>query len=185
MKTILKRWFGSDNAGPATEPVEVLAQRGVAEAQFNLGVRFASGHGGVHDYAQAEHWYLKAASQNHALAHFNLGMMHAHGQGMPTDSRKSLVWMEKAAHLGDASAQFTLGLVHHRAVGDGSHTSASQSRIEAYKWLHLAAAQGYRGAEAACDVIKLHMTRQDVEDGRLRIAAFNRGETATSAAGET
>ena len=173
MKTIFQRWFGS--AGPAAvqETTEAMAQRGVVEAQFSLGLRFASGQGDALDYAQAEHWYLKAASQNHALAHFNLGMMHARGQGMPSDKAKSLVWIQKAAELGDASAQYNLGLLHHRTVGDGPRDTASQSRVEAYKWLQLAALQGYLGAEAACDVVKLHMTREDMQEGCRKVATFN------------
>ena len=181
MKIALQRWFGSASPAAVQETTEAMAQRGVVEAQFSLGLRFASGQGAALDYAQAEHWYLKAASQNHALAHFNLGIMHARGQGMPSDKAKSLVWIQKAAELGDASAQYNLGLLHHRTVGDGPRDTASQSRIEAYKWLQLAATQGYRGAEAACDVVKLHMTRADMQEGCRQVASFNSRETNASA----
>jgi hypothetical protein len=61
-------------------------QRGDAEAQFSLALSYANGEGAAQDYPLAEHWYLKAAGQNHALAHFNLGIMHANGQGMPSRS---------------------------------------------------------------------------------------------------
>jgi TPR repeat protein len=177
MKTTLQRWFGSPSPAAVQETTKAMAQRGVVEAQFSLGLRFASGQGAAPDYAQAEHWYLKAASQNHALAHFNLGMMHARGQGMPSDKEKSQVWIQKAAELGDASAQYNLGLLHHRTVGDGTRDTASQSRIEAYKWLHLAALQGYWGAEAACNVVRLHMTHEDVQEGGRQVASFNSRET--------
>jgi len=177
MKTILQRWFGSGNPPDVQETTEAMAERGVVEAQFSLGLRFASGQGAGLDFARAEYWYLKAANQNHALAHFNLGMMHARGQGMPSDKAKSLVWIQKAAELGDASAQYNLGLLHHRTVGDGPRTTASQSRIEAFKWLQLAATQGYRGAEAACDVVRLHMTREDMQEGHRQVAVFNGRET--------
>ena len=172
MKTIFQRWFGSASSVAVQETTEAMAQRGVVEAQFSLGLRFASGHGAALDYAQAERWYLKAASQNHALAHFNLGMMHARGQGMPSDKAKSRVWIEKAAELGDASAQYNLGLLHHRSITDGSRATASQSRIEAYKWLQLAAVQGYHGAEAACNVVSVHMTQADVQEGCRQVALF-------------
>ncbi len=149
-----------------------MAQRGVAEAQFSLGLRYASGNGAALDYAQAEHWYRKAAGQNHALASFNLGMMNANGHGMPADRAKALVWIQRAADLGDAGAQFNLGSTHHRAVMDGVSENAAQSRIDAYKWFRLAAAQGYRGAAVASEVVNLYMTREDVMEGGRRIAAF-------------
>jgi TPR repeat protein len=162
---------------PVQETVEALAQRGNAEAQFSLGLMYASGKGDALDYAQAEHWYLKAADRKHALAHFNLAMMYANGQGMPSDRAKSEVWIQKAADLGDAGAQYNLGAMYHRAVLDGLPEDASQSRINAYKWFRLAAAQGYRGAQVACDMVNSDMTHEDVAEGGRRVAAFKATQT--------
>ena len=162
-----------------------MAERGDAEAQFNLGLKFANAEGASPDYAQAEHWYLKAADQNHALAHFNLGMMHANGQGMPCDRAKSLVWIQKAADLGDAGAQYNLGVTHQRAVLNRASPNAARSRIDAYIWFRLAADQGYRGADSACNVVNLHMTRADVLEGGRRIAAFHAGKTVPDHAGQS
>jgi TPR repeat protein len=167
---------------PAVETAETLAGHGDAEAQFNLGVKFA-GEGAEQDYAQAAHWYLKAADQSHSLAQFNLGIMYATGQGVPRDESKSMGWMQKAADLGDAGAQYQIGMKLHRASLDGRPETAPESRIQAYKWLQLAAAQGYRGSEAAWAFVALSMTREDVADGGRRIAAFvparaNQPETA-------
>jgi len=164
-------------AAPATphESTEAMAQRGVADAQFSLGARYANGKGAAQDYALAEHWYLQAAAQNHALAQFNLGIMHAKGQGVPRDKAKSQEWLQKAADLGDAGAQYTLGVDHQRAIRDGLPENASQSRIDAYKWLRLAADQDYHGAEAICEIVNLSMTHADVEEGRRQVAVFNEG----------
>ena len=154
-----------------------MISRDLCGAQFGLvhsrGVELGNASGAAQDYAQAEHWYLKAAGQNHPLAHFNLGMMYANGQGAPSDRTKSLVWIQKAAELGDAAAQFRLGETHHRALLDGLPENDSHSRISAYQWFQLAAAQGYRGAESACEVMNLEMTREDVVEGGRRIAKFN------------
>ena len=156
---------------PAVETTETRAGHGDAEAQFSLGLRFAQ-EGAAQDYAQAAQWYLKAADQSHALAQFNLGIMYAAGQGMPRNEAESMVWMQKAADLGDAGAQYNIGLRHHRASLDGLAEAAPESRIQAYKWLQLAAAQGYRGSAAAWAFVALKMTREDVADGGRRIAAF-------------
>jgi TPR repeat protein len=48
----------------------------------------------------------------------------------------------------------------------------AESRVEAYKWFHLAAAQGYKGSDAACERVTLGMTREEVVDGNQRTAAF-------------
>lgn len=149
-----------------------MAERGVAEEQFKLGLKYANGVGVTQSYEQAGHWYLKAAEQNHPLAQFNLGMMHANGQGMPRDPAKSLVWIQKAADLGDAGAQYNLGLTHQRAIRDGLPENAAESKRSAYKWLRLAANQGYYQADSACEQVNLHMSREDVVEGERRVAAF-------------
>ena len=156
---------------PAAETTETRAGQGDAEAQFNLGVRFA-GEGATQDYAQAARWYLKAADQSHSLAQFNLAVMYAAGQGVPRDEAKSMGWMQKAADQGDAGAQYQIGMKHHRASLDGLPEAAPESRIQAYKWLQLAAAQGYRGSESAWAYVALTMTIEDVRVGGRRIAAF-------------
>jgi TPR repeat protein len=157
--------------GETAETTETRAGQGEAEAQFSLGVRFA-GEAATRDYAQAAHWYLKAAEQGHALAQFNLAIMYVTGQGLPQDEYKAMEWMQKAADQGDAGAQYYIGMKHHRASLDGQPESAPESRITAYKWLRLAATQGYRGARAAWTFVTLGMTPEDVADGRRRVAAF-------------
>ncbi len=148
------------------------ADQGDAEAQFRLGLKYAAGEGEALDNAQAAQWYLKAASQSHALAQFNLGMMYAQGQGMPRDDAKAVVWFQRAADQGDAGAQFNLGMRQHRASGTGVPEAALESKLEAFKWFHLAAAQGYKGSGAACERVTLSMSREELADGTRRAAAF-------------
>ena len=165
-----RRWFSRPQK-PAGETTETKAGQGEAEAQFSLGVKFA-GEGAAQDYAEAARWYLKAADQSHSLAQFNLAVMYAAGQGVARDEAKSMGWMQRAADLGDAGAQYNIGMKHQRASLDGLPEAAPESRIQAYKWLQLAAAQGYRGSEAAWAFVALGMTHEDVADGNRRIAAF-------------
>jgi TPR repeat protein len=86
------------------------------------------------------------------------------------------MWIRKAAHLGDAGAQYNLGMKHHRGSMDGVPEGAGESRIEAYKWLRLSAAQGYGPSEASCECVALQMTREGVADAGRRVAAFVPGE---------
>src|SRR5208282_4156237 len=156
-KLFFRRWFSRPQK-LAGETTETRAGHGDAEAQFCLGVKFAQ-EGAAQDYAQAVEWYQKAAEQSHPLAQFNLGIMYAAGQGVPRDEAKSWLLMQRAADLGDAGAQYNLGMKHHRASLDALPEAAPESRIQAYKWLQLAAAQGYRGSDFAWGSVALGMTR--------------------------
>ncbi len=49
-----------------------LAEQGVAEARYNLGVMYEKGHGVLQDDAEAVRWYRKAAEQGYAKARYNL-----------------------------------------------------------------------------------------------------------------
>ncbi len=147
------------------------ADNGDAEAQFRIGLRFASGEGTV-DYEHAAHWYLKAANQNHASAQFNLAVMFAEGQGVPRDDARAVTLMGKLAYEGHPGAQHRLGLRHRRASFQGLPAARLECNLEAYKWFRLAAAQGYQGSDTASAGIILGMTREQVTEGNQRAAAF-------------
>jgi TPR repeat protein len=101
--------------------------------------------------------------------------MYAEGQGMPSDKAQSLLWFDRAARLGDPAAQYRLGINHHRASLDRFPVNASESRIEAYKWLQLADDQGYRDSDMARGLVVLQMTHEEVADANRRIADFVAG----------
>jgi TPR repeat protein len=155
----------------ALENTQAKADHGDAEAQFSLGLKFASAGPTVLDYAKAAQWYLMAANQQHALAQFNLGLMFADGQGVAQDDAKSLMWMRQAALQGDAGAQHHLGMRHRRDSFEGLRKDALESNLEAYKWFHLAAAQGYRASDAARDDIAIGLTHEQVMEGNHRAGA--------------
>jgi hypothetical protein len=161
---------------PESDLKTALAKAGTgdADAQFGLGLKYSAGTeaGMARDLAQAAEWYEKAANQDHALAQFNLSLMFASGQGVPQNDTTALMWTRKAAEGGDAGAQFNLGTRYHRASMDCLQKDSAESRIEAYKWFHLASAQGYKGSDAACERVTLGMTREEVADGNQRTAAF-------------
>ena len=152
--------------------LEARANRGEADAKFSLGLRCATGCGAAPDYTEAARWYRKAAQSNHALAQFNLGIMYDLGQGMFPDKARSMSWLLKAACLGDPGGQHRVGLACQRASQGASADEAMEARIEAYKWLRLAAAQGYQPSDPAWRRMTLDMTHADVAEGNRRIAAF-------------
>ncbi len=68
--------FQRGDYATAIRELRPLAEQGVAEAQFNLGIMYNNGHGVPQDYAKAVKWYRKAAEQGYAEAQHNLGFMY-------------------------------------------------------------------------------------------------------------
>jgi TPR repeat protein len=81
------------------------------------------------------------------------------------------MWMRLAALQGDAGAQYHLGMRHRRDSFEGKSKDALESNLEAYKWFHLAAAQGYRASDTARDGIAIGLTREQVMEGNHRAGA--------------
>jgi hypothetical protein len=71
---------------------------------------FAKGQGVPQDYAEALHWYRKAADQGNANAQSAIGYAYYHGLGVSRDNAEALRWYRKAADQGDEYAQRALGL---------------------------------------------------------------------------
>src|SRR5687768_3801590 len=62
------------------------AAQGVAEAQFQLGVRYYEhGKQAKENYVKAFSWFYKAALQGMPEAQYNAGLMYQLGRGVPTN----------------------------------------------------------------------------------------------------
>lgn len=90
-----------------------MAQKGDAEAQFQLGARFALGEGVTQSYEEAVKWYRKAARHNHASAQYALGVCYAEGLGVRQSLSKSEKWHRKAAAQGHPLAQHNLNILQN------------------------------------------------------------------------
>jgi len=166
------RWLGrSGQSVTNTTNDEKTIEPTDAESQFDLARKLA-GEGASQNLAQAAECYLKAANQGHSVAQFNLGMMYGQGQGVVRDQMTALMWLRKAAELGHATAQYHVGVRQHRASKGRPLAEASECRMEAFKWLELAVAQGHRGSAAALEFVALNMTREEVNEGGRRALTF-------------
>ena len=123
------------------QETKARAEKGDAEAQFNLGADYWYGDGVPQDYAEAVKWSRKAAEQNYAPAQFNLAVLYEHGDGIPQDLTEAAKWYRKAAEQGYASAQNNLGLAYFMGQ------RVPQDYGEAAKWYRKAAEQGLADAE--------------------------------------
>lgn len=76
-----------------------LAERGVAEAQFYLGLMYEKGRGVQQDHSAALTWFLKAATQGYAGPQNNLGLLYERGRGVRKDVVRALMWYTIAATM--------------------------------------------------------------------------------------
>ena len=68
------------------------AEKGLAEAQFELAKAYDTALGGPRDPFEAVRWYRLAAQQGFGRAQYNLGSMHGNGEGVPVDYVKAYMW---------------------------------------------------------------------------------------------
>ncbi|MFT5446890.1 MAG: TPR repeat protein [Gammaproteobacteria bacterium] len=118
----------------------LAAEGGLAEAQYNLGIMYATGRGVPLDPDKAAQWYGRAAGQGLAEAQFNLGTLYGTGRGVRRDEALAVKWLTKAAQRGLARAQYNLGALyeHGRGVRLNAHA--------ALEWYKKAADQGLEQA---------------------------------------
>ena len=146
------------------------ASQGDAEAQLQLGLRYAEGDGVIRDDKEAAKWLALAAKQGLAEAEYHYGLMLLKGRGVVQDYRAAFNWIEKPAKRGYAKAQYTLGELYRYGTG----TAINKAR--AYLWFNLAAAQGVDAAAKARDSLVWQLkpeqiTEMQEEARRMALAA--------------
>jgi TPR repeat protein len=121
------------------------AAQGDAEAQLQLGLRYAEGDGVIQNDKEAAKWFALAAKQGLAEAQYQYGLVLLQGRGVVQDYKAAFSWIEKPAQRGYAKAQYSLGELYRYGTG----TAIDKAR--AYLWFNLAAAQGVEAAAKARD----------------------------------
>jgi len=112
------------------------ADKGIAAAQYYLGLQYYDGLGVRQSYVRAAAWYQMAAKQGYAPAPNNFGLLYELGDGVPRDLSLAAKWFRKAAEQGLASAQAWVGESYYYGLG------VSRNYVEAYFWFYLATMDG-------------------------------------------
>ncbi|HLM79044.1 MAG TPA: GAF domain-containing protein [Terriglobales bacterium] len=108
-----------------------LADRGDADAQWQMGVRYHNGEGVPRDDAQAMQWFMRAAEQGHVIAQATLGAYYWAGRGVPQDLSKAYFWSAIALAQGDENSKSRLqGLASQM-----TRAQVSAARLQAEAWL--------------------------------------------------
>jgi S1-C subfamily serine protease len=162
------------NSGTIAE-LKANAEKGDADAQFNLGAIYDEGKDVAQNYAEAVKWFRKAAEQGDARAQNNLGSYYAKGYGVAKDDTEAVKWYRKAAVQGNAVAQYDFAACLWN--GDGIPVDF----VEAYKWCNLASAQGYDRAKETLRTFAQFMSSEQVAEAqRLSREFVPRKETPSS-----
>lgn len=122
------------------------AQAGFAPAQYNLGMIYERGLGGVQrDAGKAVEWYRRAVVQGDTDADSKLYVMYASGRVPQTDDA-AVAGYKHAAQEGSAVAQYTLGVLYETGSG-----AVQRDAKEAARWYKKAANQQHPLAQAGIE----------------------------------
>ena len=122
------------------------AQRGDAEAQYDLGYRYEKGRGVDEDEEEAFVWYSKSAAQGVDKSQYKVGICYLKGSGVDKDREVAKVWLEKAADQGYPPAQYQLGKL--------LASSRNRDYSAALVWLQRAQDNGYEPATGEIRKVK-------------------------------
>ena len=114
-----------------------LAERGDADAQFNLGQAYRLGRGVPINLGQAKSWFERAAASGHLDAEATLGLLLFQNG----DQAEGLKWLRQAAEADEPRALLVYGTALYN--GDG----VTQDRLLGYAYVSRAAASGLSPAK--------------------------------------
>ncbi len=120
-----------------------LAQKGDANAQFNLGLLYRNGFGIKQNDREALGWFSQAAQQGLLDAQYNTGLMYMEGRGVAISRIEAFKWWELAAAKEHADAQHNLAVLYAYGIATATDTT------KALDLWHRSAAQGHEGARKA------------------------------------
>lgn len=157
--------------GTAVREWRPLAERGDADAQFNLGQAYKMGRGVPADPKIARSWYEKAAAQGHERAQAYLGVL------LFQDGKRAeaMPWIRKAAERGDARSQYVLGT----AMFNGDLAEKDWPR--AYALMTRASAQGLPQAKDSLVEMDRYIPLDQREKGVAMARKMESGEAILAA----
>ncbi|MGE5205677.1 MAG: GAF domain-containing protein [Chlamydiota bacterium] len=110
------------------------AQAGDAEAEFELGAKYASGEDVAQDYAQAVKWFTLAANGGQVLAAATLGAYYWAGRGVAQDDVSAYMWSAIAKEGGDEASKYRLTILRARMTA--AQISQAEQRAAAWRQSH-------------------------------------------------
>ena len=178
------------------------ATAGDAAAAFEIGVRFAEGHGVPADINEAARWFERAAAKGLVPAQFRYGSLLEKGQGVKKDLTQARRLYLAAANAGNGKAMHNLAVLYAEGVdGKPDYLAAAQwfhkaalrgipdsqfnlgvlyarglgvatNMSESYKWFALAAAKGDKEAVKKRDEVASRLDAHALAAAQLAVRSF-------------
>jgi localization factor PodJL len=185
--------------GPA---LRAAALSGNAAAAYEVGTRFADGHGVPRSNESAALWFERAAKQGLAPAQFRLGGFYEKGIGVKKDLAAARDLYLAAAGKGNGKAMHNLAVLYAEGIdgpadyANAAHwfreaadhgvtdsqynlgilyargTGVTQNYAESYKWFALAAIQGDQDAAKKSEEVAAHLDQQSLAAARLAVKTW-------------
>ena len=146
----------------AVKEWKLLAEKGDAEAQNNLGFMYRHRLGVTQDYKASTKWFRLAAEQGQAQAQSSMGLIYKHGKGATQDYDAAFKWYKLAAEQGDAWVQSSLATMY--ATGDG----VVQNFILAHMWLSISESNGRESEVLYIAKVETMMTGDQIVKAKER-----------------
>jgi cell division septation protein DedD len=171
VKSGIEAWQRADYSG-AVAIWRPLAEKGDADAQFNLGQAYRLGRGVPTNLAAAKTWFQRSASQGHMDAETTLGLLLFQNN----DQAEGLKWLKKASEKGEPRAM----LVYGTALVNGD--SVTQDPVLGYAYVSRAAAQGLGPAKETLGQLDQLLPAADRKRGVEMARQLARGTAPQSSA---
>ena len=154
VKAGIDAWQKSDYSG-AVAIWRPLAEKGDADAEFNLAQAYRLGRGVPLNLAAAQSWFQRAATQGHVDAQTTLGLLlFQNGNRIG-----GLRWLKTASEKGEPRAMLVYGTALYN--GDG----IPQDPVLGYAYISRAAAQGLPAAKDTLAQLDQIMPLEDRKKG--------------------
>ncbi len=124
-----KTTAGSAPQAKSLAELQKLADRGDADAQWQMGVRYHNGEDVPQDDAQAFQWFLRAAEQGNVDAQATLGAYYWAGRGVPQNLSNAYFWSAIALARGDDNSKYRLERLSAQMTREQVSTARQQAEI--------------------------------------------------------
>jgi len=124
-----------ENAETKDEPHQDIssllkeAEKGYADAQYELGKAYRDGNQVDPDQVSAARWFRASAEQGYAKAQRHLGTAYAHGTGVAVDRTTAIMWLTLATEQGLVTAEMSLNDVLRHASPEERNEGERRARI--------------------------------------------------------
>ena len=153
---LARRAYAAGEYTLAIQRFEALAEKGHAQAQYDLAQIYFQGIGVAKDGQKGWYWLLSAAGTGNVAAMVQLGALFESGIGANRDYATAAQWYLRAARKGDAIGRFNLASMYRKGIG------VPKDDVAALAWFRLSLKAGSSAARGPADEIERTLTQAEL-----------------------